>query len=148
MQLKHINHFRHKPLHSQNMQHPECFMQYKIVPNSYYFHGFQNTVLPNPPRFHRFFLWVFSTQMSIPLRGSDVHLYLDCCVGSALLFVCLLAGRPYTSVTVVSIDHLMIFLGIRASLDDSSKRTGNTHRLSALLIIHNLNLCPYTLWIF
>ena len=44
MRLKHINHSKHKPLHSQNLQHPECFLQYEIVPNNYYFHGFQNTL--------------------------------------------------------------------------------------------------------
>ena len=44
MQLKHINHSKHKPLHSQNMQCPDFILQYEIVPNNYYFHGFQNTL--------------------------------------------------------------------------------------------------------
>lgn len=133
MQLKHINHSKHKPLHSQNMQRPDCILQYEIVPNNYYFHGFQNTVLPNPlRRFCRFFFSVFSTQMSTLLRGSVSHLYLDCCVVSALSFVCLLPGWAYTSV-VLFIDPLMLFLGIKVSLDDSGESAGGTPSFSALL---------------
>lgn len=44
MQLKPINHARHKPLHSQNMQGLKRFTQYEMLSNSYYFHKFQNTL--------------------------------------------------------------------------------------------------------
>lgn len=75
VQLKLINHSRHKPLHSQNTQDLQCFYairdfyQWSFSPISEY------SLLPNPPRrFHSFFffLWVFSVQMST-LRHSAPH---------------------------------------------------------------------------
>ena len=122
MQLKHINHSKHKPLHSQNMQYPEFFCSVRLYQIIIIFMDSEHSVLPNLLRsLCRFFLWIFSTQISTLLRWSVSYLYLDAVLFSALLFVCFLPGWAYTSV-VLSIDTLVLFLGIKASLDDSESK--------------------------
>lgn len=147
MQLKHINHSKHKPLHSQNMQYPEFFCSVRLYQIIIIFMDSEHSVLPNLLRsLCRFFLWIFSTQISTLLRWSVSYLYLDAVLFSALLFVCFLPGWAYTSV-VLSIDTLVLFLGIKASPDDSGESTGETPRFSALLLSTTWT-SVLTLWIF